>query len=87
VEQLHQQLTQRTSGCSVEQLEQINTQLMDCLWRMRGEWDRTKVAVAVKDTFNGVLEDMQNQEFSSMSQKTKEQLGTEQPGASRLQLQ
>jgi len=77
VEQLHQQLTQRTSGCSVEQLEQINTSLMDCIWKMRGEWNRTKVAGAVKDTFNEVLDDMQAvQEFGPISQKTKEQLGT-----------
>ncbi|KAL1965961.1 hypothetical protein VTN77DRAFT_4901 [Rasamsonia byssochlamydoides] len=87
VEQLHQQLTQQTSGCSVEQLEQINTHLMDCLWRMRGEWDRTKVAVAIKDTFNEVLEDMlSTQEFSSMSQKTKEQLGTQRSGIPRVQI-
>ncbi|KAL2004369.1 hypothetical protein VTN02DRAFT_2015 [Thermoascus thermophilus] len=77
VEELHEQLTQRTSGCSVEQLEQINTNLMDCVWRMRGEWSRTKVAGAVKDTFNEVLDDMQAmQEFGPISQKTKEQLAT-----------
>jgi ATPase family AAA domain-containing protein 2 len=76
VEQLHHQLTQRTSGCSVEQLEQINTHLMDCLWNMRGEWDRNKVIFKIKDTFNEVLDDMQStQEFESISQKTKEQLG------------
>ncbi|KAL1854743.1 TAT-binding protein-like protein 7, AAA ATPase [Paecilomyces lecythidis] len=75
VDQLHQQLTQRTSGCSVEQLEQINTGLMDCIWRMRSEWDRTKVAGAVRDTFNEILDDMQAvQEFGPISQKTKEQM-------------
>ncbi|KAJ9225311.1 hypothetical protein DTO169C6_2341 [Paecilomyces variotii] len=75
VDQLHQQLTQRTSGCSVEQLEQINTGLMDCIWRMRSEWNRTKVAAAVRDTFNEILDDMQAvQEFGPISQKTKEQM-------------
>lgn len=88
VEQLHQQLVQQTSGCSVEQLEQINTHLMDCLWKMRGEWDRTKVASAIKDTFNEVLEDMLNtQEIASMSQKTKEQLGPRHLGTSGLPMQ
>lgn len=78
VEQLRIQLTQQTSGCSVEQLEQINTQLMDCLWKKRGEWDRTKVAGLLKDQFNEVLQDMQNnQRFLSMSQQTKEQLATQ----------
>lgn len=75
IDQLCVQLTQQTSGCSVEQLEQINTHLMDCLWKKRGEWDRTKVAGLLKDEFNEILQDMQNnQRFLSMSQHTKEQL-------------
>lgn len=48
---------------------------MDCLWKKRGEWDRTKVAVSLQEEFNDVFQDMQqNQEFMSMSQPTKEQL-------------
>ena len=75
IDQLCVQLTQQTSGCSVEQLEQINTHLMDCLWKKRGEWDRTKVAGLLKDEFNEILQDMQNnQRFLSKSQHTKEQL-------------
>lgn len=74
--QLHNELTQRTSGCSVEQLEQINTNLMDYVWRMRGEWNRTQVAVGIAQTFNAALEDMQEmQEIGPISQRTKEQLG------------
>jgi ATPase family AAA domain-containing protein 2 len=77
VEQLHEQLAQQTSGCSVEQLEQINTRLMDVLWRMRGEWDRSQVAATVMSAFNEVLDDMQRmQRFESVSQKTREQPGT-----------
>lgn len=77
VEGLHKQLTQRTSGCSVEQLEQINTSLVDYIWRKRGEWDRNKVAAGVIDTFNEVLEDMQAmQEIGPISQQTKEQLAS-----------
>lgn len=77
VVELHEQLTQRTSGCSVEQLEQINTGLMDSIWRMRGEWNRTRVAAQVIETFNEILVDMQSmQEIGSISQKTREQLGT-----------
>lgn len=73
--QLHDELTQRTSGCSVEQLEQINTNLMDYVWRMRSEWNRTQVAVGIAQTFNAVLEDMQEmQEIGPISQRTKEQL-------------
>ena len=34
IDKLRTELTLRTSGCTVEQLEQINTHLMDCLWSM-----------------------------------------------------
>ncbi|KAE8350775.1 hypothetical protein BDV28DRAFT_31914 [Aspergillus coremiiformis] len=77
VQNLHEQLTQRTSGCSVEQLEQINTSLVDYLWRTRGEWNRSKVAAGIRDSFNEILEDMQAmQEIGPISQRTKEQLGS-----------
>lgn len=77
VEGLHTQLTQRTSGCSVEQLEQINTNLVDYVWWKRGEWDRNKVALGIGETFNEVLDDMLAiQEIGPISQQTKEQLGT-----------
>jgi hypothetical protein len=64
-----------TSGFSVEQLEQLNTSLMDFVWQKRGEWNRTTVARGVTDTFNAVLEDIQSlQEIDPVSQNTKEQL-------------
>ncbi|KAK2759086.1 hypothetical protein FQN54_003185 [Arachnomyces sp. PD_36] len=76
IQQLHDQLTQRTSGCSVEQLEQVNTCLMDSVWKMRGEWNRTKVAAQLIDAFNDVLEDMQSlQDIGPVSQRTTRQLG------------
>jgi hypothetical protein len=75
IDSFHHQLTQRTSGLSVEQLEQINTSLMDSVWKMRGEWNRNRVAKTIIDTFNSVLEDMQSmQEFGPISQNTKQQL-------------
>ncbi|KAL4802894.1 hypothetical protein BDV18DRAFT_153936 [Aspergillus unguis] len=74
---LHKEMTQRTSGCSVEQLEQINTALMDYLWHTRSDWNRSKVAAGIQNAFNEVLEDMQAvQEIGPISQKTKEQLGS-----------
>ncbi|KAL4951310.1 hypothetical protein BDW69DRAFT_186515 [Aspergillus filifer] len=77
VQSLHKEMTQRTSGCSVEQLEQINTALMDYLWHTRSDWNRSKVAAGIQTTFNEVLEDMQAvQEIGPISQKTKEQLGS-----------
>lgn len=82
IERLRSELTLRTSGFTVEQLEQINTHLMDCLWKKRGEWDRTKVAVSLQEEFNEVFQDMQNNQlFMSMSQQTKEQLTAREMGA------
>jgi SpoVK/Ycf46/Vps4 family AAA+-type ATPase len=73
VERLHEQLTLSTSGFSVEQLEQVNTSLMDYVWHMRGEWNRTVVADGLGKTYNAVLEDMQAmQEIGDISQATKD---------------
>jgi SpoVK/Ycf46/Vps4 family AAA+-type ATPase len=73
VERLHEQLTLSTSGFSVEQLEQVNTNLMDYVWHMRGEWNRTVVADGLGKTYNDVLEDMQAmQEIGPISQTTKD---------------
>lgn len=77
VEDLHTHLTQRTNGCSVEQLEQINTNLVDYIWLKRGEWDRNKVADGVRDTFNEVLDDILSmQEFGRGSRHAREQLSS-----------
>ncbi|KAJ5246998.1 hypothetical protein N7468_001981 [Penicillium chermesinum] len=59
IEQLHNALAQQTSGCSIEQLEQINSSLMDLVWQKRGEWDRTLVAKAISLSFDHVLKDIQ----------------------------
>ncbi|EEP76633.1 hypothetical protein UREG_01482 [Uncinocarpus reesii 1704] len=56
--QLHLELTTKTDGFSVEHLEQINTSLMDCIWNLRGEWNRRHVAEAVKRAFAEVLHDI-----------------------------
>lgn len=73
VERLHTQLALSTSGFSVEQLEQINTNLMDYVWHQRGEWNRTLVADGLGKTYNAVLEDMQAmQEIGPISQHTKD---------------
>ncbi|EDN02960.1 YTA7 protein [Histoplasma capsulatum] len=67
LEALHHTLTQRTNGLSVEQLEQVNKSLMDCVWKMRGEWNRVEVAEAVKQAFEEVLGDIQSmQDFAAI---------------------
>jgi ATPase family AAA domain-containing protein 2 len=52
IQNLHEALSEESSGFSVEQLEQINTALMDTVWMMRGEWDRNTVAGKVEEVFN-----------------------------------
>ncbi|WEW58505.1 TAT-binding protein-like protein 7, AAA ATPase [Emydomyces testavorans] len=58
IQQLHSELTSKTDEFSVEHLEQINTSLMDCIWNMRGEWDRRVVAKAARQAFDEVLSDI-----------------------------
>ena len=57
--ELHDNISSRTTGCSVEQLEQVNSVLMDTVWRLREEWNRTHVAMAVVIAFNRVLDEME----------------------------
>ena len=57
---LHDQLTERSSGCSVEQLEQLNAACMDAVWRTRGEWNRMVVMKAVEKAFNVTVRDIED---------------------------
>ena len=59
VEDLLRRLTEGSSGCSIEQLEQINRELMETLWRMRGEYNRNKVAAALVAVFNETITDIE----------------------------
>jgi hypothetical protein len=62
IDDLLRTLTEQSSGCSVEQLEQINRELMEKLWEMRGEWNRSMVAMKLIEVFNetiGDIEEMQ----------------------------
>ena len=60
IENLHEDITSRTSGLSVEQLEQINSALMDLVWKTKAEWNRTGVALQVGGEFNEVFTDMKS---------------------------
>ncbi|KAK3075990.1 TAT-binding protein-like protein 7, AAA ATPase [Teratosphaeriaceae sp. CCFEE 6253] len=59
LEKLHQELVKRSSGMSVEQLEQVNAQLMDVLWKTRGNWNREQVLLRVKDAYNETEADIE----------------------------
>ncbi|KHN99572.1 ATPase, AAA-type, core [Metarhizium album ARSEF 1941] len=63
-------LTDGTSGCTIEQLEQINRELMDEIWKSRHEWNRHAVVVHLGGVFNDVISDIeQTQGLGSLSQR------------------
>lgn len=53
-------LTVRTSGCTIEQLEQINRELMEEVWRTRGEGNRMKVLYGLAAVFNDTIKDIED---------------------------
>lgn len=59
LESLHENLVKQTSGCSLEQLEQINAALMDAIWKNRADYNRNKVIHKVQDAFNNIIVDIQ----------------------------
>lgn len=70
---LHLNLVTSTSGCSLEQLEQVNASLMDAIWRHRSDYNRNVVLHKVQDAFNEIIADIQTmQEIMRSSQETPE---------------
>ena len=53
-------IVSQTSGCSVEQLEQIYSALMSEIWKTRDDWDRGKVGRKVGEVFEETMEDIQS---------------------------
>ncbi|KAI3344088.1 hypothetical protein F4824DRAFT_33027 [Ustulina deusta] len=63
------ELTKRTSGCTIEQLEQINRDLMSKLWETRGEHNRMKVFSLITRVFNETMHDiLEMQKIIQLSQ-------------------
>ena len=58
-QQILSQLVARSSGLSVEQLEQVNARMMDVIWVNRENWNRNQVLKLVQDAFNEVVEDIE----------------------------
>ena len=74
VDSLLVELVNGTNGCSVEQLEQINRELMETLWKLRGEWNRNVVAAKLVEVFNVTIKDIEAmQEVLKASQLTQMQ--------------
>lgn len=57
-------LVEQTSGCTVDQLEQINRELMEKLWSTRSEWNRNKVLNMLTATYNGTIRDIEDMQGS-----------------------
>ena len=53
--QLLAMFVSRTEGWGVEDLEMAYREMMDCLWKGRGEWNRTMVGVEVGNVFSEVV--------------------------------
>ena len=68
IERLLEEIVHNTTGLSVEQLEQVNSVLMDVVWKTKGEWNRNLVADKVATAFNEVMQDMEDyQDFGPSS--------------------
>ncbi|PKS06850.1 hypothetical protein jhhlp_006926 [Lomentospora prolificans] len=67
-------LTERTSGCSIEQLEQINRELMEEIWRTRSEWNRMMVLNNVTKVFNDTIGDIESTQGFLVSSQEEERL-------------
>ncbi|KAH6654099.1 hypothetical protein BKA67DRAFT_658425 [Truncatella angustata] len=53
------ELTQRTSGCTIEQLEQLTREMMAEIWRTKGEHNRMKVLNTITRVFNNAIDDIE----------------------------
>ncbi|KEY70250.1 hypothetical protein S7711_04359 [Stachybotrys chartarum IBT 7711] len=70
VENFLTEVTDGTSGCTIEQLEQINRDLMDEIWRSRHEWNRMRVLSHVTRVFNDTIGDIESmQGMGPLSQR------------------
>jgi hypothetical protein len=70
IENLLIQVTDITSGCTIEQLEQVNREMMDEIWRSRQEWNRMKVLTDLSAVFNETVNDIESmQGMDPLSQR------------------
>jgi hypothetical protein len=58
-ENLHRELVARSSGLTVEQLEQVNASIMDAIYSTRELWNRNLAITAVTDAFNATVSDIE----------------------------
>ena len=56
---LHSELVARSSGLTVEQLEQVNASIMDAIYSTREMWNRNLVIKEVSEAFNATVSDIE----------------------------
>jgi len=71
VSSLLKELTDRTTGCTVEQLEQINRELMNEVWRTRHDFNRARVMGVLSTAFNDTIRDIED--FQGVGPLSQEQ--------------
>lgn len=72
---LHDLLVTSSSGCSLEQLEQINATLMETIWEDRREWNRNKAMHHVGEAFNRIIRDIE--EMQKLQRQSQEEADEE----------
>ncbi|CAK7218418.1 TAT-binding protein-like protein 7, AAA ATPase [Sporothrix eucalyptigena] len=74
IEPVLDMILKRTSGCTVDQLEQISREIMDKIWDTRHERNRSKVINAISRVFNDTIADIEQMqgELASFSQDLEE---------------
>jgi hypothetical protein len=80
VYEFHMTLADRTSGCSVEQLEQIYRELMDEIWRSRTEWNRMTVLNKLMTVFNDTIGDIELVQGALVDSQKKKKGGGKEGG-------
>lgn len=56
---LHSELVEKSSGLSVEQLEQVMSSLMEAIWQTKSHANRNSAATAVSEAFNTIIKDIE----------------------------
>ncbi|KAF1814902.1 AAA-domain-containing protein [Eremomyces bilateralis CBS 781.70] len=78
LEQLHSELVDRSSGLSVEQLEQVNAALMNTIWKTKRYWNRNKVIKDLQDQYNLVIQDIEEIQFIANPSQANQRKGPSQ---------
>lgn len=60
IDTLNGRLVDGSSGCSIEQLEQINRELMVAVWASRGDYNRNHVASNLTKIFNDTIKEIED---------------------------